>query len=87
VGGVDSDIVHLSSNRHLIPPVVIQQAIWLYHRFTLSYRDLGLFLPERGRLDPSIIVVTRPPQGVPITIAAKRRKLPGIFEFSAVGIK
>ena len=30
------------------PPVVIQQAIWLYLRFTLSLRDVEDLLVERG---------------------------------------
>src|SRR4029077_4448396 len=34
------------------PPVVIQHAVWLYLRFTLSYRDVEELLAER-RLDIS----------------------------------
>jgi hypothetical protein len=30
------------------PPEIIQQAIWLYVRFTLSFRDIDDFLAERG---------------------------------------
>jgi putative transposase len=30
------------------PPVIIQQAIWLYVRFTLSFRDIEDLLSERG---------------------------------------
>ena len=30
------------------PPEVIQQAIWLYLRFTLSFRDVEDLLAERG---------------------------------------
>jgi putative transposase len=30
------------------PPVVIQQAVWLYARFTLSFRDVKDLLAERG---------------------------------------
>jgi hypothetical protein len=30
------------------PPEIIQQAIWLYVRFTLSFRDVGDLLAERG---------------------------------------
>ena len=30
------------------PPVVIQHAVWLYLRFTLSYRDVEELLAERG---------------------------------------
>ena len=30
------------------PPVIIQQAVWLYARFTLSFRDVDDLLAERG---------------------------------------
>jgi hypothetical protein len=30
----------ISYRRHRFPPVVIQHAVWLYLRFTLSYRDV-----------------------------------------------
>ena len=30
------------------PPVIIQQAVWLYVRFTLSFRDVEDLLAERG---------------------------------------
>jgi hypothetical protein len=30
------------------PPEIIQQAIWLYVRFTLSFRDVVDLLAERG---------------------------------------
>ena len=30
------------------PPVIIQQAVWLYVRFTLSFRDVDDLLAERG---------------------------------------
>src|SRR5258707_563051 len=38
----------LSYRRHRFPPAVIQHAIWLYLRFTLSYRDVEELLAERG---------------------------------------
>src|SRR6202051_4880782 len=38
----------LSYRRHRFPPAVIQHAIWLYLRFTLSYRDVAELLAERG---------------------------------------
>jgi hypothetical protein len=31
-----------------MPPIVIQHAVWLYLRFTLSYRDVEELLAERG---------------------------------------
>jgi putative transposase len=38
----------ISYARHQFPPVVIQHAVWLYVRFTLSYRDVEDLLAERG---------------------------------------
>src|SRR4030088_2182707 len=38
----------LSYCRHRFPSAVIQHAIWLYLRFTLSYRDVEDLLAERG---------------------------------------
>jgi hypothetical protein len=38
----------LSYRRHRFPPDIIQRAIWLYLRFTLSYRDAEELLAERG---------------------------------------
>ena len=34
--------------RHRFPPEVISHAVWLYHRFTLSYRDIEELLAIRG---------------------------------------
>jgi len=33
---------------HRFPPEIISHAIWLYHRFTLSFRDVEDMLAERG---------------------------------------
>ena len=30
------------------PPEIISQAVWLYHRFALSFRDIEDLLAERG---------------------------------------
>src|SRR6202051_3009412 len=38
----------LSYRRHRFPPPIIQQAIWLFLRFTLSYWDVEELLAERG---------------------------------------
>src|SRR5205807_5086419 len=48
----------LSYRRHRFPAEVIQHAIWLYLRFTLSYRDVEELLAERG-LDVSYETVRR----------------------------
>jgi hypothetical protein len=41
-------MMELSYRRHRFPPVVIQNSVWLYLRFTLSYRDVEDLLAERG---------------------------------------
>src|SRR6267142_2701877 len=49
----------LCYRRHRFPPEIIQHAIWLYLRFTLSYRDVEDLLGERG-LD-----ISSPTRGTP----------------------
>ena len=46
----------ISYDRHRFPPEVIRHAVWLYLRFTLSYRDVEELLAKRG-LDVSRWVV------------------------------
>ena len=48
----------ISYARHRFPQVIIQRAVWLYLRFTLSYRDIEDLLSERG-LDISYATVRR----------------------------
>jgi len=48
----------LCYRRHRFPAEIIQHAIWLYVRFTLSYRDVEELLAERG-LDISYETVRR----------------------------
>ena len=38
----------ISYKRHRFPPEIIQLAVWLYFRFTLSFRDVEDLLAERG---------------------------------------
>ncbi len=38
----------LSYRRHRFHPDIIKQAVWLYFRFTMSYRDVEDLLAERG---------------------------------------
>jgi hypothetical protein len=45
-------MAEISYRRHRFPPVIIQHAVWLYLRFTLSYRDVEELLAGR-RLDIS----------------------------------
>jgi len=48
----------ISYQRHRFSPHIIQHAVWLYARFTLSYRDVEDLLAERG-LDISYETVRR----------------------------
>jgi transposase-like protein len=48
----------ISFARHQFPPAIIRHAVWLYIRFTLSYRDVEDLLAERG-LDVSYETVRR----------------------------
>src|ERR1700746_1120913 len=41
-------MVETPYRRHRFPPVVIQHAVWLYSRFTLSYRDVEELPADRG---------------------------------------
>ena len=34
--------------RHRFPAELISHAVWLYHVFSLSFRDVELLLSERG---------------------------------------
>ena len=38
----------ISYARHQFPAEIIRHAVWLYLRFTLSYRDVEELLAERG---------------------------------------
>jgi hypothetical protein len=51
-------MAQLCYRRHRSPPEIIQHAIWLYLRFTLSYRDVEELLAARG-LDISYETVRR----------------------------
>ena len=48
----------ISFKRHRFPPEIIRRAVWLYARFTLSYRDVEDLIAERG-LDISYESVRR----------------------------
>src|SRR5213075_2642531 len=41
-------MVEISYRRHRFPPAIIQHAVWVYLRFTLSYRDVEELLADRG---------------------------------------
>ncbi|MEH6545403.1 MAG: hypothetical protein V7701_03175 [Sneathiella sp.] len=38
----------ISYSRHRFPPFIIQHVVWLYARFTLSYRNIEDLLAERS---------------------------------------
>jgi putative transposase len=46
----------ISFARHQFPPAIIQHAVWLYVRFTLSYRDVEDMLADCG---PAVLAVAR----------------------------
>jgi putative transposase len=59
--------------RHRFPPEFIRHAVWLYARFTLSYRDVEDLLAEHG-LDISCEHRSTPfPRKKPVQAATKRR--------------
>jgi putative transposase len=48
--GENRMMTKISYGGYRFPPEIIQQAIWLYIRFTLSFRDVEDLLAERGIL-------------------------------------
>lgn len=41
-------MTRISYKRHRFPETVIQHAVWLYFRFTLSFRDVEEMMAHRG---------------------------------------
>ena len=44
-------MIGINYRGYRFPPDIIQRAVWLYYRFTLSFRDVvsgGLILPTYG---------------------------------------
>ena len=64
----------LSFKRHRFPSDIIRHSIWLYVRFTLSYRDVGDLLAER-RMDVSCETVRRWAWKFELAYARKLRRL------------
>jgi hypothetical protein len=58
LGAVDERMRPLSYAGYHFPPEIIQHAIWLYLRFTLSFRDVEELLAERG-IDVSYETIRR----------------------------
>ena len=48
IGLRETPMTRISYKRHRFPPAVIQHAVWLYFRFTLSLRDVEEMLAHRG---------------------------------------
>ncbi len=61
---------------HRFPPEIIRQAVWLYIRFTLSFRDVEDLLAERG-LDVSYETIRRVLKFGPIFARELRRRREG----------
>ena len=57
----------ISYSGYRFPPEIIHQAIWLYLRFTLSFRDVEDLLAERG-----IAVSHRAPLREPLRVDDRR---------------
>ena len=55
VGAVAESMRKISYAGYRFPPEVIHQAIWLYLRFTLSFRDVEDLLAERGIAVPQTV--------------------------------
>ena len=70
-------MTRISYKRHRFPPTVIQHAVWLYFRFTLSLRDVEEMLAHRG-VDVSYETVRAwtIKFGAKIAANLRRRKLP-----------
>jgi putative transposase len=66
-------MTEISYSGYRFPPEIIQQAIWLYVRFTLSFRDVEDLLAERGII-VSYETVRRWVNHFGPTIAASLRK-------------
>ena len=48
IGLPEPPMARISYKRYRFPPTVIQHAVWLYFRFTLSLRDVEEMLAHRG---------------------------------------
>jgi putative transposase len=66
----------ISYKWYRFPPEIIQQAIWLYLRFTLSFRDVEDLLAERGIILPYETVRRWVNHFGPMIAAELRRRRP-----------
>jgi hypothetical protein len=72
-GQVPKGMTKISYKGYRFPPEIIQQAIWLYVRFTLSFRDVEDLVAERGIM-VSYETVRRWVNHLGLKIAADLRK-------------
>ena len=68
----------ISYARHQFPAEIIRHAVWLYLRFTLSYRDVEELLAERG-IETSYETVRRWVLKFGPMFARNLRRLSGIY--------
>ena len=61
-GSVAKRMKKISYRGYRFPPEIIQQAIWLYVRFTLSLRDVEGLLAERGIMVSYCDLLAKPVQ-------------------------
>ena len=57
----------ISYARHRFPPDIIRHAVWLYLRFTLSFRDVEDLLAERGLRELRVADIARSVDASPAT--------------------
>lgn len=76
-GLAEDPMARISYKRHRFPQAVIQYAVWLYFRFTLSFRDVEEMMAHRG-VDVSYETIRAWTVKFGPVIAAnlRRRKLP-----------
>jgi putative transposase len=60
----------ISFARHQFPPAIIRRAVWLYLRFTLSYRDVEDLLAERR---PGYLLRNGAAMGIEVRAVVRRR--------------
>ena len=52
-GSLAKAMTKISYGGYRFPPEIIQHAIWLYFRFTLSFRDVAIYWPNAGLSSPT----------------------------------
>ena len=75
-GSLAKGMNKISYKGYRFPPEIIQQAIWLYLRFTLSFRDVEDLLAERGIMVSYETVRRRVNHFGPVIAADLRKRRP-----------